>query len=165
MNAHRFKKGSWQPARLRRVDHTIFVVWLIAIGYIRGLDYAFGADSFGARNFMYAAAPSWFWGWFGFIAGSVILTSGVLSKRHAVVFVGHIWVGTAYTVNALALALASTADFPNLDGIRGAGAISMVGLIHLLGALRTGIAPLRPTPEAVVVAEEIATPGGGDVRA
>lgn len=159
---YRLRKGSWQPARLRKVDHTVLNIWLIAVGWIRGIDYASGDDKFGARNFMFSAAPGWVWGYFGFILGSAILTYGALSKRHLVICVGHYWVGVAYAVNSLALILAATSEVPTLDGIRGAGAVSFVACVHFIAALRMGFQPLRLQHETASVSEHIAVVAEGN---
>lgn len=140
---YRLHSGSWRPARLRKIDHIVLTLWLIAAGWVRAGDYTFGDDAFSARNFMYAAAPSWVWGVIGFGMGVAILTFGVVTKRHLLVFIGHAWVGVAYMLNALALVIATSNELPALDGIRGAGAVSFVGMVHVLGALRMGVAPLQ----------------------
>ena len=104
---YRLKSGSWQPSRLRWIDHAVLMVGLISIAYIRGFDYLIGNDSWGAKDFMIAAAPEWVWGGIGFVAGATILGFGVTTKRHLVVYVGHGWLFAAYALNALALVLAS----------------------------------------------------------
>lgn len=107
---YRAKANSWQPARLRWVDHAILMVGLIIIAFTRGLDYLIGDDRWGARDFMIAAAPEWVWGGIGFIAGAVILSFGVTTRRHLFVYIGHGWLFSAYALNALALILASGPD-------------------------------------------------------
>lgn len=137
---YRLRAGSWQPARLRRHDHQLILVWLAVTALIRGLDYLTGADVWGARDFMLAAAPEWVWG-SGFVAGAAILTVGVTTRRHLLVYVGHGWLASAYLVNAAALAL-STSPWA-FNGIRGAGATGLVAIVHAIYAARTGARPLR----------------------
>ena len=153
---YRLKKNSWQPARLRRGDHLLFSIVLVVIAYLRGLDYAFGEDTWMAKDFMVAAAPAEVWGFLGFLSGAVVLTYGMLTRRHIFVYIGHGWLALAYGLNALAHLLVVVQDPPYFDGIRGMGATALVALIHALGALRTGPAPLRvqqlsAVPEELIV--------------
>lgn len=190
---YRAKAGSWQPARLRWVDHAAIMVALIFIAFIHGFDYLTGDDNWGAKDFMIAVAPEWVWGGVGFLAGAMILSFGVTTKRHLFVYIGHGWLWAAYGLNALALVLATgppaapfilgvgvvffammvylihtlTAKgkrwlsfaallmtvavggtamaFGNpFDGIRGAGAVGMVSVLHFIHMIRTGGRPLRP---------------------
>lgn len=103
---YRFHAGSWQPARLRRPDHQLILVWLTCAAYVRGFDYLTGDDTWGARDFMLAAAPEWVWGG-GFVIGAAILAGGLIRRRHLLVWLGHGWLAIAYGVNAAALAFAS----------------------------------------------------------
>lgn len=103
---YRFHANSWQPARLRRPDYELIHVGLVCAAYLRGFDYLVGRDRWAARDFMLAAAPQWVWGG-GFLIGAVILTSGLVRRRHLLVWLGHGWLAIAYGVNALALAFAS----------------------------------------------------------
>lgn len=123
----RATKGSWQPARLRPIDHQIVMVWLIVWANVRGLDYLTGDDTWGARDFMIRAAPEWVWGIVGFLVGSAVLSFGVFTKRHLFVYVGHGWLWVAYTCNAAALALASAVNvWLLLWVLAGAALISVV---------------------------------------
>lgn len=189
---YRLKSGSWQPSRLRWIDHALMVAVLIVIANIRGLDFLLGEDTWGAKDFMLAAAPAWVWGGVGFLAGASILAYGVLSKRHLAVFVGHGWLASAYAVNSLALALApgpkwgvapivagvalvvatgwvalrlseagrgalafvlitalvglvaaAMAYIHPFNGVRGAGAVGFVAMLHFIYMIRTGGRPLR----------------------
>lgn len=108
---YRMQSGSWQPARLRWIDHATMMIGLVVIAYIRGIDYLVGDDTWGARDFMIAAAPEWVWGGIGFIAGALILTFGVATRRHLAVYIGHGWLAAAYGCNSLALILASGPDY------------------------------------------------------
>lgn len=137
---YRLKRQSWQPARLRKGDHKVLVVWLLITAYVRGFDYLTGDDVWGARDFMLAFAPEWFWG-AGFLAGAVILSVGLFFRIHLVTYIGHGWLWAAYTVNSLALALAPS--LPYMNGIRGAGATGLVALLHFVYFTRTGPSPLR----------------------
>lgn len=111
MSPYRMKAGSWQPARLRWVDHAVLMIGLIVIAYLRGIDYLIGVDVWAARDFMIAAAPEWVWGGIGFFAGATILTFGVTTARHLLVCIGHGWLSAAYGLNALALFLAAGPGF------------------------------------------------------
>lgn len=104
---YRTRSNSWQPARLRAVDHAVIMAGLIIIAFVRGFDYLIGNDNWGAKDFMIAAAPEWVWGGIGFVLGATILTLGVTTKRHLLVYVGHGWLMAAYGLNALALMLSS----------------------------------------------------------
>lgn len=106
MMPYRFRSGSWQPARFRWADHAVVSVLLIVVAYLRGLDYLIGDDVWSAKDFMLATAPEWVWGGVGFVLGATILTWGMATARHMIVYVGHGWLGTAYAVNSLALILA-----------------------------------------------------------
>lgn len=149
---YRLKRGSWQPARHKRVDHQIILISLVVIAFVRGFDYLLGNDTWGARDFMLAAAPEWVWAW-GFILGATLLTAGMLRRAHLLVYVGHGWLGVAYGVNALALGLGS--DPPWMDGIRGMGSTGLVALVHWIYCVRTGSRPLRldrtVTPTEILV--------------
>lgn len=103
---YRLRADSWQPARLRRPDYQLILAMLVCAAYVRGFDYLAGRDRWAARDFMLAAAPEWVWGG-GFVIGAVILTSGLVRRRHLLVWLGHGWLAIAYGVNALALAFAS----------------------------------------------------------
>ena len=151
---YRLKRRSWQPARLRKVDHQALVLGLLLGAYVRGLDYLIGNDVWAARDFMLAFAPEWFWGaWF--LTGAIILSAGVVLRTHLLVYLGHGLLWAAYTVNALALALGP--PLPYLDGIRGAGATGLVALLHFVYLTRTGPSPLRAedTNSSVSVSEHI----------
>lgn len=151
---YRMRSGSWQPARLKRVDYQVILVMLVVIAYVRGFDYLLGNDRWTAKDFMLAAAPEWVWGGVGFVAGAVILAAGLVRRRHLLVYVGHGWLGTAYTVNSLALALGS--NLPWLDGVRGAGSVGLVAVVHWVYCLRTGSSPLRVIgPEGITSTEHI----------
>ena len=140
---YRIRRGSWQPARMRRGDHVTMMVALVLVALIRGLDYTFGNDTWPAKDFMLEAAPAEVWGACGFLAGALVLTVGFIRKRHILVYIGHGWLAIAYGLNALALFLVAAPNAPFFDGVRGAGAAAFVALVHIIAALRTGVAPLR----------------------
>lgn len=187
---YRSRRNSWQPARLRPLDHQVIMVWLIVWANVRGLDYLTGDDTWGARDFMIRAAPEWVWAIVGFLVGAAILAFGVFAKRHLFVYIGHGWLWVAYTCNAAALALGSAVNVwlflcvlaatalisvaayflsrrlpflawvvvvgsivgfgstmafgpDSIDGVRGAGATGLVGIIHFIYMIRTGASPLR----------------------
>lgn len=104
---YRLRPDSWQPARWLGVDHVVLMVGLLFIGYLRGLDYLIGDDTWNSRDFMLAAAPEWVWGGVGFLTGAAILTFAITTRRHLFVYVGHWWLGIAYGLNALAAVLAA----------------------------------------------------------
>lgn len=108
---YRMQSGSWQPARLRWIDHAVLMIGLIVIAFLRGVDYLIGDDTWGARDFMIAAAPEWVWGGVGFISGALILAFGVATSRHLAVYVGHGWLFASYALNSLALIMASGPDY------------------------------------------------------
>lgn len=204
---YRARKGSWQPSRLRWIDHALIMVVLIVIANVRGLDYLLGQDTWGAKDFMLAAAPAWVWGGVGFLAGASILAYGVATRRHLIVFIGHGWLGSAYACNSLALALApgpklgfllvaaglalialtawvchllarhgrgevafllmlalvglnaaSMVHIASFDGVRGAGAVGLVAMLHFIHMIRMGGRPLRV--ESGHMSEQVVVGGG-----
>lgn len=190
---YRLSPNSWQPARLRWFDHAMMMVALIVIAFNRGFDYAIGDDTWSAKDFMLSLAPDWVWGYVGFVLGALILSFGVTTRRHLLVFIGHGWLGAAYGVNALALAMApgpetgwslaiivpaavtvlliavlvhvvaqthATVAFGIIvaaalaaalsmyflapfNGVRAAGSVGLISVIHWIHMVRTGGRPLR----------------------
>ena len=124
---YRLQAGSWQPARLMRADHVLIMGWLVITAYVRGYDYLVGNDTWGAKDFMLAAAPEWVWGW-GFLIGAAILAGGILRRRHLLVWLGHGWLCIAYGINALAQAFASGGGLYVLAFLAGMGAIALAAL-------------------------------------
>lgn len=137
---YRLKPNSWQPSRMRWTDHTAIMVALIVVAYVRGFDYLIGEDQWAAKDFMIAAAPEWVWGGVGFVAGATILSFGVTTKRHLLVYIGHGWLMAAYGLNALALVLASGPTYAlPLVGAASALVIGASLLIHRLTKVKNGI--------------------------
>lgn len=155
---YRFAKDSWQPARLKKVDHVATMVILIVIAYVRGLDYTLGNDTWASKDFMIAAAPEWVWGCVGFVAGATFLFYGSVSRRHFFVWLGHGWLTIAYGLAAAAQVLVTSPWA--FDGIRGAGALGLVASVHLIHVIRTGPAPLRVGAFNTVVSESTVTSKG-----
>lgn len=139
---YRTSRGSWVPARLTGAD-LLLVVWASLFQvWIRVFDYTTGSDS-GSRSLTLVerAFPLPVWG-AAFGLGAVILLIGTLDRRHLVVWLGHFYLASAYTLLGLGI-LISVLMVPWANGIRGAGVLILPTIMHWVFAKRTGPKPLR----------------------
>lgn len=131
---------------------------LIVASGVRAGDYATGADdSGGLVSVIEAAAPLSVWA--AVIgAGALLLAVGMLLRRHGMVWAGYGILWIVYLLLTVGVMLGAL-DAPNLDGVRGAGPLLVMTLLHFLLWLRTGARPLSPR-DSICVEEVVYRDGG-----
>lgn len=136
----------WVPARL---DGMAVVILTVALGWIaagRAWDYATpppwvtaNPRSSPGLAITEAAAPLWLWiTWL--TVGSVVLLGSAAARIHVGVAAGHAILLPVYVGLATGITI-EYAVHPWLDGVRSAGPLWLVVLLHLLLLSRTGWRP------------------------
>lgn len=119
------------------------IVWVLNLqGGLRGLDYLIGEDERSPQLlYIETAFPLWFWGSL-FLGAALILSFGMLTKRHALVWLGHWLFAASYALLCFGM-LIGTMSVEWWDGWRGATTLFVTFLAHFLLWLRTGYHPLN----------------------
>lgn len=138
-----WRPRTWRPAILTTPETLILTIVLAGIAIIRAYDYAtpplwsssgrFVSPGLAATE---AVAPLWLWVAL-LCAGGVVLLGAVIARIHAGVALGHSILLVVYT----GLAAGMTIEYSLhawADGMRSAGPLWVVALLHLCLLLRTG---------------------------
>lgn len=153
--------GSWRPARLTSVDVVALTGGLIVAAGVRSGDYATGDDATSPlMSVIETAAPMWLWA-LVVGAGGVLLAAGMLTRRHALVWVGYGTLWIVYLALMIGVLLGAL-NLAHLDGLRGAGPLLVMAELHFILWLRTGVRPLPRDGNGTHV-EEVVT-GDGEPR-
>ena len=150
----------WRPVALASGDVLMITIALGVASLLRAFDYSTGSESEGVSPILRPAEafmPMWAWS-LAFGLGALVLAFGVWRKLHFFVWLGHSMLVFPYgglVVGILCGALLT----PWGDGIRAAGALGLMAVLHALLSLRTGPRPLDPHRSQPV---EVITAGGDD---
>lgn len=153
-------RARWRPVALTSSDVLLITIALLVASVLRWYDYGTGSESDGVAPILRPAEafmPMWAWS-LCFGIGAATLGFGVWRRLHFFVWLGHSALVLPYSGLAVGI-LCGAALTTWGDGIRAAGALCVMAILHGLFSLRTGPRPLDPDRSQPV---EVIAAGGDD---